>query len=678
MKVPKSTCVRLAVRRGLWACGLLAPACFMTPAAWGQAVTVSVDAGSDQTVLDTDALPGESVALTGAASAFSVDPASGLPVPQPITAYVWTNEQGTLLGTAQTINVRLPDGTHEIALRAQGGPCNGESPCGFNTDVVIVTVRPTTAPIANAGADRTIPDSNNAPGETVTLDASGSSDPDGTIVSYEWLRNGTTPLGTGQALQTNLPDGVNDITLIVRDNVGNTATDAVRVTLGSAAQPPVQAAPVLAENPELTQNELSVAIALDDLCPRLEGLNSQQPLTGDELDLFNRCSGLLESAPADQKTALAELGAQELNAIRAQAILFSRTQYQGVMDRLLALRAGQRGISVAGLQLSIGGNIISAEQVAKSLQQLIGGGASADEHGDLLGSRFGLWMRGNVGTGDKSASAADSGFESEQWGLTGGVDYRLGASAVLGVSFGYGKSDLEFSPVGEGTLDVASIAGSIYGSAYRGNFYVDGVFNYVASDYDSARHIAYDEPAGRVDRTGDGATEGDALSGGLSVGYDFLFGGLTVSPTIGYFYVDTNIDSFIETGAGGVSLAYDEQHYESATGNAGFRASYAWKLPWGVLVPHLRASYVREFEDATEVFGVRFAADPFADSADPTPPIIVRTDEPDESYYRLAAGMSAQFKHDISGYFEYQRLESYQYVSFEDYTIGLRFQHSFR
>src|SRR5678816_4674872 len=97
-----------------------------------------------------------------------------------------------------------------------------------------------------------------------------------------------------------------------------------------------------------------------------------------------------------------------------------------------------------------------------------------------------------------------------------------------------------------------------------------------------------------------------------------------------------------EQGASGLNLVYDEQNYESATGSAGLRISYAWKASWGVLIPHLRGSYVREFEDATEVFGVRFAGDPFNGSANPTPPIFVQTDAPDESYFRIAAGFSAQ------------------------------------
>ncbi len=86
-------------------------------------------------------------------------------------------------------------------------------------------------------------------------------------------------------------------------------------------------------------------------------------------------------------------------------------------------------------------------------------------------------------------------------------------------------------------------------------------------------------------------------SAGLSGGYDFLVGGLTLSPTIGFFYIDATIDSFTESGAAGLNLIYDEQTFQSFTGNLGFRVTYAWNLSWGVLLPHLRVDYVREFKD---------------------------------------------------------------------------------
>lgn len=658
-----------SVRRSLMASAALAPACFISPTASAQQAIP----GPDRTVVDSDGLPGENMALDGSASQ---------PSPQgTISSYVWTNAQGVQIATGPTPTVRIPDGVNQITLIISEDEGTSSSSTLTATGIVTITVQSTQAPIANPGVSRTIADTDNRPGELLTLDGSASTDPDGTIATYQWFRNGNTPLGSGAILNNvQLPDGDSQITLTVRDNVGNTVSNTITLTISAAAAPPPT--PTLADD-DLKPNELSLAKNLDDMCARLSELSSTSPggLTPEQTDLLARCNGIIfDPNVANQVTALKELGAQDINAIRTQALVFSRTQYQGVMDRLLALRAGERGISVAGLSLSVGGKVVPAEQIAQSLKQLFGGGASsdADEPGGLLSSRLGVWLRGNYGTGDKDASPADAGFESDQWGFTGGVDYRFGESMVAGVSAGYGKSDLTFRPSGQGTLDAASWSGSVYGSAYLGNFYFDGVFNYAGTDYDSQRHIVYTESGTTVDRMASGATTGDALSGGISVGYDFILGGFTLSPTLGYFYVDTAIDKFAENGASGLNLAYDEQNYESATGNAGLRISYAWKMPWGVLVPHFRGAYVREFEDATEVFGVRFASDPFAGSSDPTPPIIVQTDEPDDSYFRLAAGMSAQFAYDISGYFEYQRLESFQYVDFQDFTIGLRIQHNFR
>ena len=199
------------------------------------------------------------------------------------------------------------------------------------------------------------------------------------------------------------------------------------------------------------------------------------------------------------------------------------------------------------------------------------------------------------------------------------------------------------------------------------NFYLDAIVNFTNAQYDAERNISYADGIGLVDVDAAGDTKGLTLSGGLSTGYDFLVGGLTVSPNLGFYYIDATIDGFTESGAGGLNLVYDEQNFRSLTGNLGLRLTYAWNLPWGVLLPHLRVDYVHEFEDDVDVFGVRFASDPNATS---TAPILIETENPDSSYWRLATGFSAQFTHGISAYIEYQRLESFDLISFQDIRWG--------
>jgi outer membrane autotransporter protein len=599
---------------------------------------------------DTNADPNVSrIVLTGA-------PTSGTAVVQG-TSVLYTPAPG-FLGTAQ-FNYQLSEYSLYPDYR------NGAA-------TVTVTVA-NQAPTANAGPDQTLSDTDLETGENVVLDGRASTDSDGTITTYVWRNAAGTQIATGANPTVRLPDGSQVITLTVTDDLGIAATDTVTINVATA---PTRT--TLSEIPDLTPNQRKMAQALDSLCPRL---SQAETLTSEQAALLTRCNGLsFNNSVENQREALDELNGDDFSAARTQTLLFANFQYVGVMDRLIALRGGARGLSLAGLDLMLDGQHVPLAELQEMVGGFLGGGAASDatEPGGLLSDKLGLWGRGNYSFGNKDASAAAPKFDADQWGLLLGMDYRFSDKAVGGIALAYGDSSVEFQPAGEGKLDATSWALSLYGSMYAAkNFYLDAIVNYASVGYDAQRNITYVDGTGLVSEDAHGDTDGTTLSGGASLGYDFLLGGLTLSPTAGVFYVDATIDGFTEDGAPGINLAYDEQNFKSFTGNLGLRLTYAWNLSWGVLLPHLRTDFVREFEDQVEVFGVRFAADPFDAGSNPTPPILVETDNPDRSYWRLAAGFSAQFKHGVSGYIEYQRLESYQLIDFQDVSLGLRFQRSF-
>ena len=69
------------------------------------------------------------------------------------------------------------------------------------------------------------------PGNQVRLDASGSSDPDGSIAAYEWSSGGKI-LGTGENLVASLGANASvPVTLQVTDNRGATATATQTLSL---------------------------------------------------------------------------------------------------------------------------------------------------------------------------------------------------------------------------------------------------------------------------------------------------------------------------------------------------------------------------------------------------------------------------------------------------------------
>jgi hypothetical protein len=163
------------------------------------------DAGPDQT-----ANYNQSVTLNGTGSS---DPEEG------VLSYAWS------LGTTQIATGPTPvvgpfdAGVHTITLVVTDD--HGASA----TDTVVLTVL-NQAPIADAGSDQT---RNHA--QLVELNGSGSSDSDGTIVSYVWSLDGAQ-IATGPTPTVGpFPVGSHMITLTVTDDQGDSATDTMILTV---------------------------------------------------------------------------------------------------------------------------------------------------------------------------------------------------------------------------------------------------------------------------------------------------------------------------------------------------------------------------------------------------------------------------------------------------------------
>jgi len=99
-------------------------------------------------------------------------------------------------------------------------------------------------PIAHAGSDQTVADADGDGFETVMLDGTGSTDTDGSIVSYEW-REGDQSLGTDALQAVSLDVGPHALTLVVTDDGGMTGTDGVIVTV-EPFEPPAEPDDVVA------------------------------------------------------------------------------------------------------------------------------------------------------------------------------------------------------------------------------------------------------------------------------------------------------------------------------------------------------------------------------------------------------------------------------------------------
>jgi|GEM_PF-1516675 len=201
------------------------------------------NAGADTTVDDNDSDGFEFVFLDGTLSA---DPDGS------IATYEWfevTSGGTSLLGTGATLGawferrvvpgVLGPEisGSHTVQLIVTDNVGHTAS------DTVVVTVNGALTvnqpPVANAGLDLTVTDLNGDTLEFVHFDGRGSTDPDGSIVSYNWTENGN-PLNNAVTFTITMPIGVHTVQLEVTDNQGATSTDIVVITvIANTPAPPI-------------------------------------------------------------------------------------------------------------------------------------------------------------------------------------------------------------------------------------------------------------------------------------------------------------------------------------------------------------------------------------------------------------------------------------------------------
>ena len=121
-------------------------------------------------------------------------------------------------------------GVDNDASRKENDGTLYEMSLDFGSDDVI-------PPIADSGLDQLVSDEGGDGSELVTLDASGSRDPDGSIAEYRWTIDGEE-IANGENPRVALPVGTHVIELVVTDWQGLTDTDHVTVTVVSPPRPP--------------------------------------------------------------------------------------------------------------------------------------------------------------------------------------------------------------------------------------------------------------------------------------------------------------------------------------------------------------------------------------------------------------------------------------------------------
>jgi hypothetical protein len=229
-------------------------------------VTVTVNSAANQAPVAnaganrTITLPTNSVNITGSAT-----DADGT-----IATYLWQHVSGPSTATFSATNTAATTASNLLAGVYTFRLTVTDNDGATDTDLMTVTVNsaPNLAPVANAGANRTI----TLPTNSANLTGSGT-DADGTIAGYLWQQvsgpSASTLSGTNTAAITvsNLQVGVYTYRLRVTDNDGDIDTDDIVVTVNNTA---ANQAP----NADAGANR---SITLPTNTTSLSGVNSSDP-----------------------------------------------------------------------------------------------------------------------------------------------------------------------------------------------------------------------------------------------------------------------------------------------------------------------------------------------------------------------------------------------------------------
>ena len=120
-------------------------------------------------------------------------------------------------------------------------------------------------PVADAGPDQTVEQAYYQ-GADVTLDGSGSSDPDGDPLTYSWTWDGES--ATGVSPTVSLPLGATTVTLVVNDGTVNSDPATVVITVRDTTPPviSVTVSPDTLWPPNHKMVDIVATVTVDDIC----------------------------------------------------------------------------------------------------------------------------------------------------------------------------------------------------------------------------------------------------------------------------------------------------------------------------------------------------------------------------------------------------------------------------
>jgi outer membrane lipase/esterase len=248
---------------------------------------------------------------------------------------------------------------------------------------------------------------------------------------------------------------------------------------------------------------------------------------------------------------------------------------------------------------------------------------------------------------------------------------------VLGADYASGHTRTLFAK-DLGRLDLKAHGGSVFALAYARSFYLDVLAGYGGTDLNTTRNLNFTETGGTViDQQALGASHIQDMWAGMSAGDELTWGHFVVTPEGSLNWHEIRLRGFTESMSApaapgtGLALSYGDAVVPSMQGRLELRVGYTWSTPWGVIVPQVHGSFIREFRNRSDTFTARFAASVVQGGADPA---YIRTDSPEGHYFANGGGFTAHLEHGLAAFFDYEQLKTLKTIKSHEFSFGVRYE----
>lgn len=250
-----------------------------------------------------------------------------------------------------------------------------------------------------------------------------------------------------------------------------------------------------------------------------------------------------------------------------------------------------------------------------------------------------FFVRGNVILAQGFSQADVAHFDDNTESVVLGTDYRISPNFLIGLTAGYGHTDVTLDDNGS-SATVDSYSPGLYASYAEKGWYANFSGNYTHNAYTQSRVIGF------LGQTANSAPEGNQGTANIDGGYDFHCGALTYGPSAGVEYTHLSVDGYNEGGSI-ADLSVNEQDSDSLRSRLGGRISYAFAKYGMTFSPHLDASWQHEFLDQSRGITSQFSGTGLGSFS-------VRTTNPSRDSALADIGLDADVNRSLTLFTDYE------------------------